>query len=155
MPIEIERKFLVTGTDWKEGTPSKEFSQGYLSQDPERSVRVRIAGDKAFLTIKGMSQGISRQEFEYPIPAGDARKLLSLCLPTIITKTRYFVEINGHRWEIDEFHGDNEGLVLAEIELDNESDQVELPQWAGREVSDDRRYYNVSLAKLPYSKWGK
>jgi len=155
MPIETERKFLVTGTDWKKGAPSKNFSQGYLSQDPERSVRVRIAGDKAFLTIKGMSQGISRQEFEYPIPEGDARKLLSLCLPAIISKTRYFVQIHGRCWEVDEFHGDNQGLVIAEIELDNESDQVELPSWVGKEVSDDRRYYNVSLAQLPYSKWNQ
>ena len=155
MPTETERKFLVIGTDWKVGAPGKEFSQGYLSQDPERSVRVRIAGDQAFLTIKGMSHGISRQEFEYPIPRDDASELLSLCLPAIISKTRYFVEINGHRWEVDEFHGDNQGLVIAEIELDNESDQVELPQWIGKEVSDDTRYYNVSLAKSPYSKWSK
>lgn len=153
MPIETERKFLVIGDDWKEKAPSEYFSQGYLSQDPERSVRVRIAGDQAFLTIKGMSQGISRQEFEYPIPTDDARELLSLCLPSIITKTRYFVEINGRQWEVDEFHDDNQGLVIAEIELDNESDVVDLPEWVGKEVSDDRRYYNVSLAKSPYSKW--
>jgi CYTH domain-containing protein len=153
MPIETERKFLVIGTDWKDGAPSKDFSQAYLSQDPERSVRVRIAGDQAFLTIKGMSQGISRQEFEYPIPVDDARQLLSLCLPAIISKTRYFVEIDGRQWEVDEFHDDNQGLVIAEIELDNESDAVELPKWVGKEVSDDRRYYNVSLAKFPYSKW--
>lgn len=153
MPIETERKFLVTGTDWKNAAESKDFSQGYLSQDPERSVRVRIAGDKAFLTIKGISEGISRQEFEYPIPVTDARQLLSLCLPSIITKTRYLIESNGHQWEVDEFHGDNQGLVVAEVELENAAEEVDLPLWVGREVSDDPRYYNVSLANLPYSKW--
>ena len=153
MPVETERKFLVIGTDWKAGASSKEFSQGYLQQDPERSVRVRIAGDQAFLTIKGMSQGISRLEFEYPIPVGDASQLLPLCLPGIISKTRYFVEVDGLLWEIDEFHGDNEGLVIAEIELEDESVQIDLPNWIGREVSDDRRYYNVALAKSPYSEW--
>ena len=106
MPIETERKFLVIGSDWKAGATSRDFSQGYLSQDPERSVRVRIAGDQAFLTIKGMSQGISRQEYEYPIPEDDARQLLSLCLPAIISKTRYYIQTNKHTWEVDEFHGD-------------------------------------------------
>jgi len=153
MPIETERKFLVTGTDWKNGAESKDFSQGYLSQDPERSVRVRIAGDKAFLTIKGISEGISRLEFEYPIPVPDARQLLALCLPSIITKTRYFIESNGHQWEVDEFHGDNQGLVVAEVELEDAADEVDLPQWVDREVSEDPRYFNVSLANLPYSKW--
>ena len=153
MAIETERKFLVMGTDWKDGAASSEFSQGYLSQDPERSVRVRIAGDQAFLTIKGMSKGISRQEFEYPIPADDARQLLSLCLPAIISKTRYIVETKGHRWEVDEFHGDNQALVIAEVELDSASETIELPPWVGEEVSDDPRYYNVSLAKSPYREW--
>jgi adenylate cyclase len=153
MPIETERKFLVIGDDWKDGATSKNFSQGYLSQDPERSVRVRIAGNQAFLTIKGMSQGISRQEFEYPIPEDDARQLLTLCLPSIISKTRYFVQSHGKCWEVDEFHGDNQGLIIAEIELDGAAEHVELPHWTGKEVSDDPRYYNVSLAKLPYSKW--
>ncbi len=153
MPIETERKFLVIGDDWKDGATSENFSQGYLSQDPERSVRVRIAGNQAFLTIKGMSQGISRQEFEYPIPEDDARQLLTLCLPSIISKTRYFVQSHGKRWEVDEFHGDNQGLIIAEIELDDAAEQVELPHWTGKEVSDDPRYYNVALAKLPYSKW--
>lgn len=153
MPIETERKFLVIGTDWKQGAPSKDFSQGYLSQDPERSVRVRIAGNQAYLTIKGMSRGVSRLEFEYPIPVDEARQLLPLCLPSIIIKTRYFVDLDSRRWEVDVFHGDNEGLVLAEIELEDESEQIDLPHWVGREVSDDRRYYNVALAKSPFSEW--
>ena len=153
MPIEIERKYLVIGTDWKDTATGTRLSQGYLTKDPERSVRVRVAADKAFLTIKGASRGIARQEFEYPIPLNDAEKLLSLCLPEIITKTRYVVETNRHRWEVDEFHGANEGLVIAEIELDSEFDSVELPAWIGQEVSDDPRYYNASLSQLPYSRW--
>ena len=155
MPIETERKFLVTGTDWKQGATSKDFSQGYLSQDPERSVRVRIAGNQAYLTIKGMSQGVSRLEFEYPIPIDEARQLLPLCLPTIISKTRYFVDLDNRRWEVDVFHGDNEGLVIAEIELEDESEQINLPHWVGREVSDDSRYYNVALAKSPFREWNQ
>lgn len=154
MPIEIERKYLVVGSDWKDAAAGTRLSQGYLSQDPERSVRVRIAADKAFLTIKGASRGIARQEYEYPIPVNDAEQLLSLCLPEIITKTRYVIEINRRRWEVDEFHGENEGLVVAETELDSEFDNVELPAWTGQEVSDDPRYYNASLSQLPYSRWG-
>lgn len=153
MPVEIERKYLVVGSGWKDAAIGTRLSQGYLSQDPERSVRVRIAGDKAYLTIKGVSRGITRQEFEYPIPTNDAEQLLALCLPEIISKTRYAVDVNHRQWDIDEFHGENEGLVVAEIELDSETDAVELPAWIGQEVSDDPRYYNASLSKLPYSRW--
>jgi len=153
MPIETERKFLVTGTGWKEGATGTRISQGYLSLDPARTVRVRVAGDRAFLTIKGISRGLSRQEFEYPIPRDDAGQLLSLCLPAIVTKTRYYVEAKGHLWEVDVFHGDNEGLVMAEIELSCATEHVELPDWAGAEVSGDQRYYNASLAQHPYCTW--
>jgi len=153
MPTEIERKFLVVGTDWKQGAVSAELSQGYLSQDPERTVRIRITEDRAFLTIKGFTEGISRQEFEYPVPLNDAEQILALCLPSIITKTRYTIEAKGRRWEVDEFHGDNKGLVIAEIELDHESDAIEKPAWVGTEVSADPRYYNASLAQLPYCQW--
>ena len=153
MPVEIERKFLVLGKDWKDGAASRVYKQGYLSQDTARNVRVRLAGEQAFLTIKGIAQGISRQEFEYPIPPEDAKQLLTLCVPTIITKTRYFIDTRDRRWEVDEFHGDNEGLVIAETELQNENEAVALPPWVGREVSHDPRYFNAALAQTPFCQW--
>ncbi len=150
MATEIERKFLVSGDGWKSSSDGTRIAQGYLSIDADRTVRVRLAGNGAWLTIKGRTEGISRAEFEYPIPPGEARGLLKLCLPSVIDKTRHRVPFGGHVWEVDVFHGDNEGLILAEVELPDESVTPELPPWVGTEVSDDPRYYNSSLSKLPF-----
>lgn len=153
MPAEIERKYLVSGESWRDGSLGVRIAQGYLSQDPDRTVRVRIGGEKAWITIKGRSEGISRAEFEYEIPVSDARGLLGLCLPSVIDKTRYEVPFAGHAWEVDVFHGDNDGLIVAEVELENESISPELPEWVGAEVSADLRYFNSRLAVTPFSKW--
>jgi len=154
MATEIERKFLVTGDGWRPGSRGRRVRQGYLSTDPERSVRVRLAGDDAWLTIKGASTGCTRVEFEYPMPMQDALHLLDeLCIRPVIDKTRHDLRYGAHRWEIDEFHGANEGLVIAEIELHSETEVFERPPWLGAEVSDDPRYYNVSLARHPFSNW--
>jgi adenylate cyclase len=153
MPSEIERKFLVADDSWRDGTPGVRIAQGYLTQDPERTVRVRIAGERAWLTIKGRTEGISRAEFEYAIPAADALALLGLCLPSVIDKTRHEVSFGGHLWEIDVFHGENDGLVTAEVELADEAISPELPPWVGAEVSADPRYFNARLAAVPYAKW--
>lgn len=150
MAIEIERKFLVTGDGWVSASAGIRIAQGYLSIDADRTVRVRLAGNEAWLTIKGRSEGISRAEFEYPIPPDEARDLLKLCLPSVIDKTRHRIPFGGHVWEVDVFHGDNEGLVVAEVELADESMLPEIPPWAGAEVSDDPRYYNSSLTSLPF-----
>ena len=131
MAAEIERKFLVADDSWRDGTTGVRIAQGYLSLDPDRTVRVRLAGQDAWLTIKGRTEGITRAEFEYAIPADDAQVLLEMCLPSVIDKTRHEVSYGGHLWEIDVFHGDNEGLVIAEVELDDESICPELPPWAG------------------------
>lgn len=154
MPTEIERKFLVVNDDWRVPGTGTDFRQGYLSTEPGRSVRIRLAGDSAFITVKGISSGASRAEYEYAIPADDAAELLdNLCLSPLIEKTRYWVEHAGHTWEIDEFRGDNAGLVIAEVELDSEDQAVTLPHWAGREVTADTRYYNASLVTRPYCEW--
>jgi len=154
MAIEIERKFLVHDDGWRRGAVGKSYHQGYLTIDPERTVRVRIAGAEAFLTIKGKTEGMARNEFEYPIPLTDATLLLDqLCLRPLIEKTRYTLVYAGRTWEIDEFGGDNSGLILAEIELDSSDEEVELPPWVGEEVTDDHRYYNASLTQNPYRKW--
>ena len=153
MPSEIERKFLVTDDSWRDGTPGVRIAQGYLSQDPERTVRVRIGGEKAWLTIKGRTHGITRAEFEYEIPLADARALLELCLPSVIDKTRHEISHAGHLWEVDVFHGEIAGLVIAEVELADESISPELPPWVGAEVSAEVRYFNACLAVLPYAKW--
>lgn len=154
MAQEIERKFLVGNDSWRSGASGIRFRQGYLSTDPQRTVRVRLEGDRGVLTIKGLSRGLSRAEFEYPIPAAEAAILLdTLCLRPLIEKTRYRVEHGGHLWEIDEFSGDNAGLVLAEVELSSEDEQVELPPWAGPEVSTDPRYYNANLVRHPFRSW--
>jgi adenylate cyclase len=153
-PHEIERKFLVDTTRWSPHGPGVHLVQGYLSSHPERVVRVRIAGPVAKLTIKGKTQGISRLELEYDIPVADAQTMLDgLCERPLIDKHRYTEDVGGHTWEIDIFHGDNEGLVLAEVELQSETDDVELPAWATREVSHDPRYFNANLLKAPYSSW--
>lgn len=152
MASEIERKFLVANGSWHDGSPGVRIAQGYLSLDPERTVRVRLAGENAWLTVKGLTRGITRAEFEYPIPADDARALLELCLPSVIDKTRHRIDFGGHVWEVDVFHGANDGLVLAEVELDDASVCPELPPWVGREVSSDARYFNASLAVHPLGK---
>ncbi len=153
MAAEIERKFLVANDSWRDGTPGLKIAQGYLSQDPDCTVRVRIAGENSWLTIKGRTQGITRAEFEYLIPLTDAQNLLKLCLPSVIDKTRYQVHFGGHIWEIDVFHGENHGLIVAEVELTDESISPEIPPWIGAEVSSDSRYFNSCLASLPFSKW--
>jgi adenylate cyclase len=155
MAQEIERKFLVTSDLWQSGVTGLRMSQGYLSNDPERTVRVRIGGEKAWLTIKGRSEGISRLEFEYEIPVSDAAELLGLCLPTVIDKTRYEVNFEGHLWEVDVFHGDNTGLVVAEVELENENISPAIPPWIGAEVSGDARYFNSRLSEEPFQKWAE
>ncbi len=152
MAVEIERKFLVAGTQWRQGAAVR-FSQGYLNRDKERTVRVRIAGEKAFVTIKGVSRGASRAEFEYAIPVADAEQLLSLSDGPIIQKTRYKVVHDGLTWEVDEFQGDNAGLVLAEVELASEDQAFTRPAWLGAEVTHDSRYYNSNLVSHPYSQW--
>jgi adenylate cyclase len=153
MATEIERKFLVRSDAWRDGPPGVRICQGYLSRDPGRTVRVRLAGEKGFLTIKGASSGISRQEFEYEIPADEARALLDLCLPPLLDKVRHERWHDGHCWEVDEFLGDNAGLVVAEIELADADRGFAKPDWLGREVSDDPRYFNARLAAEPWTGW--
>lgn len=154
MAMEIERKFLVVSDAWRQAASRSEvFRQGYLSNSPPASVRVRVAGDKATLNIKGMVLGVQRPEYEYPLPLADAEELLALCSRPLIEKTRHFVEYVGKCWEIDEFHGDNAGLVVAEVELQAASEAIDLPPWVGKEVSHLERYYNVRLTAYPYSRW--
>jgi adenylate cyclase len=155
MTTEIERKYLVTGEGWRDEAAGIRMAQGYLCMDPDRTVRVRLAGDSAWLTLKGRSQGITRAEFEYPIPPDDARELLALCLPSVIEKTRHRVEWGGRLWEVDVFHGANEGLIVAEVELADESVNPERPPWVGEEVSADPRFYNSALAVAPFQDWPK
>lgn len=152
MAIEIERKFLVKGNAWR-SAPLTYFSQGYLNSDKARTVRVRIAGEQAFLTVKGLSQGASRTEFEYRIPMADAQQLLSLCEQPLIEKHRYHIPYGGFVWEVDEFLGDNLGLIVAEIELPHEDTSFAKPEWIGEEVTGDSRYYNSSLVKVPFARW--
>ena len=154
MGTEIERKFLLRDDSWKAGAEGKSYRQGYLSAEVERNVRVRIAGDKAFLTVKGRAHGLTRFEFEYDIPIADAERMLDeLCLRPLIEKTRYLIDYAGLTWEIDEFAGDNAGLVVAEIELEDEAQEIELPPWVGREVSGDPRYLNANLVEKPFTTW--
>jgi len=152
MALEIERKFLVIGDAWRIGK-GQYLCQGYLSRDKNRTVRVRIADDHAYLTTKGISTGATRPEFEYEIPLTDARQLLDLCDKPLIEKVRREIEHEGFTWEVDEFHGENQGLILAEIELESEDQEFPHPDWLGQEVTDDTRYYNANLAVAPYSKW--
>lgn len=152
MAIEIERKFLVTGTPWRQA-PGVRISQGYLNRDKARTVRVRIAGPKAYLTIKGASRGASRLEFEYEVPLADAEQLLRLCDGPVVDKIRHTLEHKGFIWEIDVFLKENHGLIIAEIELPAEDQPFERPPWVGREVTDDPRYFNANLAVHPYRDW--
>lgn len=150
---EIERKFLVDTLRWQPAGAGAVFRQGYLSSHPERTVRVRISGDAAKLTIKGLTAGISRLELEYELPLADAEQLLALCERPLIDKVRHTEQHEGKTWEIDVFHGDNEGLVLAELELASEDEPFTAPPWAFEEVSHDPRYYNANLVKAPYRTW--
>ena len=152
MATEIERKFLVTGNQWRQ-TDGIQYCQGYLNRDKGRTVRVRVAGEQGFLTIKGVTTGASRAEFEYEIPLADAEELLKLCDGPIIRKVRRLVVYEGFTWEVDEFLGENAGLVIAEIELESEDQQFERPEWVGEEVTDDPRYYNSNLSVNPYGRW--
>ncbi len=155
MGIEIERKFLLKNDSWKQDVSSSAvIKQGYLAGSDKSSVRIRIEGDKANINIKSMTLAITRQEYEYSIPLDDAEKLLQdLCEQPQIEKTRYIVEHKEHKWEIDVFSGDNEGLVVAEIELQSEDETFSVPEWIGDEVSDQVKYYNVNLIKYPFSSW--
>ena len=155
MATEIERKFLVTGDFSRQVTSAQRIVQGSICSQPGRTVRVRIRGEEGFLTIKGASdeKGLSRYEFEQKIPLADAEELLKLCEPGAIDKMRNLVPAGKHTWEIDVFHGENEGLILAEIELASEDEPFERPDWIGQEVSGDRRYYNSMLTKHPYKQW--
>lgn len=152
MAQEIERKFLLCGDDWR-NAPAISIRQGYLSRDAARTVRVRTSGDNAWLTIKGKSKGAVRAEFEYAIPLADANALLALCERPLIEKNRHIIEYAGMTWEIDEFFGENRGLIVAEIELESEDQVFERPHWIGEEVTDDPRYYNSQLSLTPYSEW--
>jgi len=153
MAIEIERKFLVKDAIWKDGATGTRYVQAYLSTDPQRTVRLRMAGSEAWLTIKGPTAGNTRPEFEYSIPPADAEQILALCLRPFIEKIRYRIEYQGRIWEVDEFLGDNQGLVVAEVELADEGEALELPPWIGEEVSDEPRYFNANLIAHPYSRW--
>jgi adenylate cyclase len=152
--IEIERKFLVVGEDWRSLVSGSLYIQGYLTSSAERTVRVRIVGDQGFLTIKGASQGYSRAEYEYNIPAADALEMLrQLCQQPLIEKMRYKIPVQELVWEVDEFAGENQGLIMAEVELQSPDQDVVLPSWIGTEVTGDPRYYNASLAKFPFKDW--
>jgi adenylate cyclase len=156
--IEIERKFLVQSSDFKEQAfAQNQIAQGYLSSLPERTVRVRIKGKKGFLTIKGIGQqgGMSRFEWENEIPLDEAQELLKLCEKGKIEKTRYEIQSGKHVFEVDEFYGENEGLIMAEIELESETESFERPDWLGKEVTNDERYYNAYLSKNPFKTWEK
>ena len=156
MPREIERKFLVTSEEFKAAAAKEtRITQGYLSSVPERTVRIRIKGEKGFITIKGIgnASGASRFEWEKEITLNDATELLKICEPGVIDKTRYEVKAGDHTVEVDEFQGENEGLIVAEIELKGEDDQFEKPAWLGTEVTGNEKYYNAMLMKNPYTKW--
>lgn len=154
MPIEIEHKFLVVSDAWRAQATGRRYRQGYLSVDPERSVRVRQVDEQGWLTIKGVTRGAARAEYEYEIPVNDAEEILdSLCMHPLIEKIRYLVQYHGMTWEIDVFSGDNAGLVIAEVELESESQAFDLPDWIGEEVTGDPRYYNASLVNHPFSRW--
>lgn len=153
MGVEIERKFLVRDPSVLEGNEGIPYRQGYLSTDADRTVRIRRAGQHAYVTIKGRSHGATRAEFEYEIPLDDADALLALCLPPIIEKVRHRVPHAGLVWEVDVFGGANDGLVVAEVELPSEDTVVDLPSWVGAEVTGDPRYYNANLITNPYRYW--
>ncbi len=154
MAREIERKFLVRDDSWKSGVTGTPCRQGYLARGGAATVRVRVLGDEAFLTVKGRTEGIARDEFEYAIPLDDAHAMLdALCDGKLVEKIRYRVDVHGMEWEVDEFLGANAGLVLAEVELESEDQRIPLPEWIGREVTGEVRYYNSFLAEKPFTSW--
>ena len=154
MAKEIERKYLVVGDAWRSLAVGTVFRQGYLSTVKERTVRVRVAGDRGYLTIKGITVGAVRSEFEYEIPRADADQMLDeLCEQPLIEKTRHEIEAGDLTWEIDEFAGVNEGLIVAEVELEDEAQEIALPDWSGAEVTNDPRYFNSNLIAHPFSEW--
>lgn len=152
MATEIERKFLVCGDAWRDAEPQY-FCQGYLNRDKHRTVRVRVLDDRGLLTVKGLTTGVERREFEYPVPLADATAMLALCEQPLIEKRRRCIRHGRHTWEVDEFLGDNAGLVVAEIELGSADEAFDKPDWVGREISDDPRYFNSSLSRHPYKDW--
>jgi CYTH domain-containing protein len=154
MGVEIERKFLVRGDQWRSlGTPVR-YRQGYLAADIKRSVRVRVAGDRGLITIKGSTEGITRAEYEYEIPRADAEAMLDqLCNRPLIEKNRTKISLNGVVWEVDEFFGANQGLIMAEVELNSPQQAIDLPDWIGEEVSTDPRYFNSNLVQHPFTEW--
>ena len=153
MAKEIERKFLVDAVKWNKNGKPTHIEQAYLMIEGDKVIRVRISGDKAYLTIKGNLSGITRDEFEYEIPVKDAHQLMDLRVGETVVKTRYVSEINHKKWEVDSFEGENTGLIVAEIELEYEDELFEKPFWLLDEVSTDERYYNFNLSKFPYAKW--
>ena len=154
MAVEIERKFLLRGDGWRGLAPGKHYRQGYLSTVAARTVRVRVIEDRGYLTIKGATVSATRAEYEYVIPVEDAHAMLdNLCERPLIEKTRYRIEYQGMVWDVDEFAGENVGLLLAEVELNSEHQDIALPDWVGEEVTGDPRYYNSNLIANPYSKW--
>jgi CYTH domain-containing protein len=154
MAVEIERKFLPAGEGWRGLAEGKNYRQGYLCSDNKRTVRVRIAGKKGYLTVKGKTVGMARSEYEYEIALSDAEEMLkNLCEKPLIEKTRYRIPFKGHIWEVDEFSGENEGLVVAEVELAREDEEFVKPEWIAMDVTGDPRYYNANLIKRPFCRW--
>lgn len=154
MGKEIERKFLIKNDGWRSLASGTMYRQGYLSTVKERTVRVRTVGRKGFLTIKGVTTGVTRAEFEYEIPVTEANAMLDgLCERPLIEKSRYRIEHGGLVWEVDEFFGENRGLVIAEVELADEGQRIDLPSWVGEEVSDDPRFFNSNLTRNPFTRW--
>jgi len=153
MGMEIERKYLLLNNDWRALGAPLHYAQGYLVADGERTVRVRVAGIEGFLTIKGKSEGFSRKEFEYPVPVEEALEMLGLCTLPTIEKYRTKIPFEGKIWEVDEFKGQNDGLIVAEIELNSEDETFAVPSWIGQEVTGDVRYFNSFLARNPYKNW--
>jgi len=156
MGVEIERKFLVNHQEWQKliKPAGIHYRQGYLFDDLNCTVRVRLAGKTGFITIKGEGTGISRKEFEYEIPAADASELIKSFAKSAVDKIRYTIKFGNKLWEVDEFLGDNKGLIMAEIELENEKEEFDKPHWIAGEVSDDDRYFNSNLSKNPFKNWG-
>lgn len=156
MPKEIERKFLVTNDSWRHSAEGVFYRQGYFPTEDKITIRVRTAGNNGYLTIKGARTGSVRSEYEYEIPFEEAEEMLKLlCRKPLIEKRRFKLEFEGHVWEIDEFEGENKGLILAEVELASEDESIQLPEWIGEEVTDDYRYYNAYLVDHPFSEWRK
>lgn len=154
--MEIERKFIVNKILWQglhDPVDASFIQQAYLSTDPKCSVRIRITDNKALITIKGETKGIAREEFEYSIPLNDGLEIMQLAGTPVIIKRRYVISYQGYNWEVDEFHGDNEGLILAEVELDADTENPEWPDWIDKEVTGDPRYFNLQLAINPINHW--